>query len=317
METNTFSPLLQLRIRHLRLLEVIHATGSLRRAAAELCLTQPAVTAMLKDLEHAFGNALVVRDSHGARLTAAGQALRIRLGAVMEALRDAADESLQQAGVVRLRVGAMLATMFDLIPRTVSRLHREGDPIDVKLRDGTIRRMIGALLDDEVDCVVGRLDGVEIDRRVQAELHEEPLLSTPIGVACARDHPLAAAGAASLAQLVEQDWVLLPPGSQSRQVFNSALMQEGLPPVRPVVESESLATNFHIVAGSSLLTLAPRSAIALYGEFGMIRELPLDIPLAISPLSFICHVQKRRLHAMERFRQVLVQTAAGIAARQA
>ena len=55
MEEGNLPALLQLRIKHLRLLNVIQETGSLRRAAAELCVTQPAVSAMLKDVEQAFG----------------------------------------------------------------------------------------------------------------------------------------------------------------------------------------------------------------------------------------------------------------------
>jgi DNA-binding transcriptional LysR family regulator len=102
--------LLQLRLKHLQLLDLIHSTGSLRRAAGALYLTQPAVTAMLKELEHAFGNQLVARDSQGAALTAAGLALRVRLNALLDELRIASGEAGSQAPM-RLRVGAMTAMM--------------------------------------------------------------------------------------------------------------------------------------------------------------------------------------------------------------
>ena len=313
MEEGSLSALLQLRVRHLRLLDVIHETGSLRRAAAELCVTQPAVTAMLKDVEQAFGGPLVVRDAHGARLTGAGKSLRIRLGAIMEELRTAATESGAQGNIVRVRVGAMTATMFDLIPATVALLHRQCDGIDVRLVDGSIQRVVGALLADEVDCVVGRLDGVAMDQDARASLQEETLVATPLGVACAVDHPLGRQRRIAAADLAGQDWILLPGGSQTRLAFNQALIQHGLPAVHPVVESESLATNFHTVAASRLLTVAPRSAIALYRRFGIVQELDLDFALAISPVAFICHRVKARLPSIERFRGALVHASRGLA----
>ena len=302
--------LLQLRLKHLRLLDLIHATGSLRRVASELCVTQPAVSAMLKDLEHAFSNQLVIRDSHGARLSEAGHTLRVRLAALLDELRIASGD-MESHAPLRLRVGAMMASMFDLIPRAILRMYGSHPNSEVRIKGGSIEQVVQALLHNEVDCVVGRLDGLDLDADTRETLVEETLLPMPLGIACAPAHPLTEhGGAVSCDSLLAYGWVLMPPGSQARTALVSALGERGHHGLRPRVESESLVANLHMVANSTWLTVAPRSAIALYRGMGVVTELAIDFPLAVSPIAFLCHRVKHSQPGVRLFRQS-VQDVAG------
>jgi DNA-binding transcriptional LysR family regulator len=60
---------MRLEVRHLELVVAIADCGSLRKAAARLHLTQPAVTTQLKRIEDHLGGALFLRAADGARLT--------------------------------------------------------------------------------------------------------------------------------------------------------------------------------------------------------------------------------------------------------
>jgi DNA-binding transcriptional LysR family regulator len=57
--------------------------GSLRRAAARLHTSQPALSRQMQALEHALGGRLFERLSTGVRPTAGGQALAQRMSAVL------------------------------------------------------------------------------------------------------------------------------------------------------------------------------------------------------------------------------------------
>lgn len=63
---------MRLDVRHLELVVAIADCGSLRRAAARLHLTQPAVTMQLKRIEDHLGGALFIRAADGVRPTPAG-----------------------------------------------------------------------------------------------------------------------------------------------------------------------------------------------------------------------------------------------------
>jgi DNA-binding transcriptional LysR family regulator len=59
----------------LRVLEPVALHGSMNRAAAELNMVQPNVTARIRALEDQIGTALFERTSRGVVLAAAGQRL--------------------------------------------------------------------------------------------------------------------------------------------------------------------------------------------------------------------------------------------------
>ncbi|WP_328453571.1 helix-turn-helix domain-containing protein [Amycolatopsis sp. NBC_00438] len=56
---------MRLEIRHLELVVEVAEAGSLRRAAARLHLSQPAVTTQLKRIEQFVGGALFIRSTDG------------------------------------------------------------------------------------------------------------------------------------------------------------------------------------------------------------------------------------------------------------
>lgn len=80
---------------HLRTLVAIADTGGFRRAADALRLSQPAVSAHVKQLERRFNQPLFVKDGRGARFTPRGELL------VQESRRllDAQEETLRRLGV--------------------------------------------------------------------------------------------------------------------------------------------------------------------------------------------------------------------------
>ncbi|MBB2949240.1 DNA-binding transcriptional LysR family regulator [Actinoplanes lutulentus] len=90
-------------LRHLRAFLAIAASGTITRAAAELHVTQPALSRTLRQLEEHLGFRLVDRSTHHLELTAAGQAFRIRAAAAVAAVDDVLDPA--RAGTWPLRLG--------------------------------------------------------------------------------------------------------------------------------------------------------------------------------------------------------------------
>lgn len=92
--------------------------GSLSRAAARLHIVQPALSRQIRLLEEELKVALFVRHGRGMVLTAAGETLRSRAGAILRQVEDARAELVQEAGVLRGHVvfglpptvGAILTT---------------------------------------------------------------------------------------------------------------------------------------------------------------------------------------------------------------
>ena len=93
----------RLRMRQVALLLAIGERGTLRAAAAQLGLTQPAATKMLQELEAAMGHALFDRVGRGLQLTDAGRCVL----AYFEGLQGHFDAPLEQRLVVAQMVEAV------------------------------------------------------------------------------------------------------------------------------------------------------------------------------------------------------------------
>lgn len=89
----------------LRIFEAVGRLGSLTAAAAELGLSQPAVSYQIRRIEEQLGTSLISRLHRGSRLTEAGETLFRAVHAGVGRLDDAARE-------IRARVGSPVIRIF-------------------------------------------------------------------------------------------------------------------------------------------------------------------------------------------------------------
>jgi DNA-binding transcriptional LysR family regulator len=163
----------------LRLLVAFAATaraGSVRAAAAELNVTQPAISQAVKQLEDHIGVALLDRGRRPARPTEAGEALAAAitdgLGRITEAIEALRSTQVRSGGTVTVACSMGVATYW-LMPRLSAfyRAHPDllvnvmtvpsgvpalADGIDLAIRYGHGRwtdGLVHHLLDEEVEPV--------------------------------------------------------------------------------------------------------------------------------------------------------------------
>ncbi len=93
-------------------------TGSFRKAADQLCVTQAAVSRAVLRLEEELGVDVLARSGAGVRLTAAGEELRRRVAGPVAALEEAAQQLRRRADRMRLRLSVVtsLGNLW-LLPR--------------------------------------------------------------------------------------------------------------------------------------------------------------------------------------------------------
>jgi DNA-binding transcriptional LysR family regulator len=116
----------RLKLRDLRLLEAVVRSKSMARAAAQLNLTQPAVSKAVSELEHMLGVRLLDRSRQGIEPTPHGRALLRRGAAIFDELRQGVSEleflSDPTAGEVRVATSEPIAA--GLLPIVIGRLSR-------------------------------------------------------------------------------------------------------------------------------------------------------------------------------------------------
>src|ERR687898_23908 len=176
-------------LRQLRYLVALADERHFTRAAARLHIAQPALSQQVRRLEDEVGIALVDRTTRHVSLTPAGERLVARARRALAEVEAATAELSELSGIRtgRVVIGAMRSTgPFDL-SALLAAFHARHPGVELVVREEPSEVMLQHLHADALDVAflaVNRLDvGPDI------ELH--PLLSEPLVVLLAPDHPLA------------------------------------------------------------------------------------------------------------------------------
>jgi molybdate transport repressor ModE-like protein len=209
----------RLRIRHVRLLDVIHRRGSLGAAAKELALSQPAVTLMLRELELVFGASLVERDVRGGRLTLAGLRALERLNAALSGLEHAVASSRSGGLEPPLRIGCAQVVGISVLPRAIAYLGRDASVMPMRIVEGEAIVLLKELVAGRLDCVVAWMDE-SVSAQHSLELFDiTPLWKGRMQVVAAADHPLALLRNVPMEVLIAAVWLMPRPGSRTFAAF--------------------------------------------------------------------------------------------------
>jgi DNA-binding transcriptional LysR family regulator len=302
-----------LKLRHLQLLGLLHREGSITRAAHAMHLTQPAVSAMLRELESIFGIRMVERSRQGVTLTAGAFAALRRFSTAIAEVDAAHGEALlaERHARRRLRVGSLTLAMLDLVPAALGAFLAGPDAVQVELTEGTVDGLSGQLLRGELDIVVGRL-GVAVSRSQDAvQFAQVDLFDEPRCVVARAGHPLAGKRSIGIGTLARSGWILQPAPSSTRLAFDELFLLRGLPPPVPVIESASVHSNLELLARTDLLALAPLALARRHVASGALQRLSCAAALPGMSIAAIWRRTSELDPLAMRFRDALVAASAG------
>lgn len=197
---------------------------SFTKAAAELYITQPAVTKHIQELEQHFGTALFDRRGNQISLTAAGNLLLRHAETIMVTHRQLEFDMNALKGQSRgaLRVGASTTVAQYVIPPVLARFHEQSADVAISLLSGNTEQIEQQLLNDNID--LGLVEG----RTHHSDIRYTPFVEDELVLICRADHPLADRDEITLEELRTIPIVLRERGSGSLEVIEHALRGVGL-----------------------------------------------------------------------------------------
>lgn len=243
--------------------------GNLGPVAAELFLTQPALTARLQRLEREVGGPLFLRSRRGMRLTAAGRAFLPYAERTLETLVEGSRlvSDLTAAGSGALTIGAPPAISTYLLPRLLRRLEAEAPMIDLAVRGGHSDEVLDMVVRDEVQ--IGLIRELSHPELVTERVFEDELV-----LVCARGHRLAQRGSVTIEQVAEERFVLFDRRSSFADVALTLFQRARLQP-RAFLEMDNTEAAAQMVVEGLGVALLPRTAISLSLDDGSLVELHL------------------------------------------
>lgn len=277
----------QLRRLDLTLLLVFLGLVRHRKAAdvaAELGLTQSAISQALKRLRAVFGEDLFLRRPHGMEPTATALALEAPVAAAVESLRGAlgvarAFDPMQAEGVVR--IAALDAEQAVLIPPLAARLRHAAPGLRLSVLPLGRADAVDALTEGRVDLALGFI--WDLPETILGEtLYQESFL------VAGRPSALPEAPAIDLDAYCAADHVLISPAGDLRGVVDDRLaamgrsrtITLGLPAFLPALAAVS--------SSGALLTLPARLAERLAPGFDLVTATP-PVEIRRFPVSVFWH----------------------------
>jgi DNA-binding transcriptional LysR family regulator len=212
-------------LRQLEYLVAVADEANFTRAAERLRVSQPGVSAQIRQLERELGAELIDRSGRTATLTTAGEAAlkhaRAALGSVL-AVRQAVDEV---TSVVRgrLRIGMVTACTVTPLFDALAKFHSAHPGVEIALIEDNSDRLIDRVRAGLLDLALVATAGAP-----PAELHSLSIVSDGLVAAVPPDHPLAGRPRTTLADVAAYPVICLPKGTGIRAVFDLACAEAGL-----------------------------------------------------------------------------------------
>lgn len=243
------------------------------RAAEELGVTQPTLSAALKQLEDQLGVMLVKRGSRFQGLTPEGQrvlewARRIVGDArTMREEMQAARHGL--AGHVRI---AVIPTALAMVPWLTTPFREKHPEVTFSIYSRTSLEVLSLLDNFEIDVGITYLDNEPLGRVVSV-----PLYSERYQLITAAGNPFSERETVTWAEVAELPLCLLTPDMQNRRIINQHLKEAGAEP-NTTIESNSMILLFAHIRTGKWASIMPLNLAETLGFAEPIRAIPIVDP---------------------------------------
>ena len=289
--------LVAVKLHDLHVLMAVVQAGNMSKAAALLNTTQPAISRSIAELERAVGVRLLDRNSQGVLLTEYGRVLLDGGAAVFDDLRQAA-KSIKfladpTAGEVGIGCNHTLAASF--VSAAIHRISRQYPRIVFHLVTAHVESLHRELSERNVDLLIAARWGPLIDERLEFEF----LFDDQYVIVAGAQSSWARRRKIELAELVNEPWVLPPPGSGIARLALETFRANGLDYPRTIVVTESPQVRFNLPATGPFLTMFSASALRFPTRRAEIKVLPVQLPMAPVPNGIVT-LKNRTLSSVAR-----------------
>lgn len=264
----------RLRMRQVALMLAVGEHGTLRKASADLGMSQPAATKMIQELESSLGQRLFERVGRGQKLTPAGESVlryfRGMRGSVESMTRELAEIKLGSSG--RISVGTIMAPSPDLLTKAIVRMKGKFPLLSIDVTVDTSDRLFDLLREGVLDVVIGRIRDEH-----WADYEYKPLKNEALAVVVGIHHPLSEKKIVHFSSLLKYPWILQPQGSPMREVLDQEFRLQQAETPRGLIETASILTTTHLITQTDMVGVLPLSIAEPYAAHGMLKILPCAI----------------------------------------
>ena len=291
---------IDLSLNQLRAFHFAANCGSISRAAKQLFITQPGVSAQIKALEIKYNTQLFLRGKKRLELTECGKRLH-KLTEKIFGLVEEADEVLshpESALPAVLRIGSSKTLVRYLLARYIQRFRESFPGIQIQVNEGSSAEMVQDVLNNRNDlAIVGRV-------HYEPGLKIIPFIEDELVFLAAPEHRLCRKGTLSVENLRGENLILREMGSGTRRIVEELLEARGIIP-SVFIETGNVDFIKELVKMSKAVTFLARMGVDQDIAKGSLRAIPVQEGPFIMHIDVVVGNDKNLSRAAAAFLKVL------------
>ncbi|MEG4876131.1 MULTISPECIES: LysR substrate-binding domain-containing protein [Microcoleaceae] len=288
------------------------------RAAEELYITQPAVSAAIQNLEEQYGVKFFHRIGRRIEITEAGKLLQIETQKILDqvALTERGLRELNDLQRGDFNLGSSLTIGNYWLPEKLCYFKQKYPGITVNCTLANADEICMGTATGIFD--LGLVTG-DIKPALGITLEQEIVGSERLLIVVGKSHPWFERVKISLTEIATTDWVMREPGSGTQQMFEQSLQSWGINPtdlnailvlnssemVKAVVESGAAAAAIPELMVKKELQLATLRSLQLV-DFREISQPTVEI---VKPVLKVKHRQRFQTGISKAFERILTEFA--------
>ncbi len=291
-------------LRRLQVFEAVARLQSFSRAAAELHLTQPAVSMQVQQLEGEVGLPLYEQMGRRVDLTPAGREIVACARALMQHLREAEEllAAMKGVGGGELSISAVSTAKYHA-PMLLAEFRRKHPGVRVRLSVSNREQVVRDLTENSVDLAIMGAPPRGLDTTAV------PFARHPIAIIAPPGHALARGKRLPLARLAQETFLIRERGSGTRSAMERVFRERRFHPRETIEMSSNETIKQAVMAGMGVSFLSLHT-VGL--EVAARRLVVLEV--AGTPVMrhwYVIHRERKRLSPIaEAFKTFLIERGA-------
>jgi DNA-binding transcriptional LysR family regulator len=252
--------------------------------AAEACgVTQPTLSAGIKQLEDSFGLLLVQRSSRFIGFTAEGERVldwARRIVGDARAMRQEV-QALKSGLIGHLKIAA-IPTALGMVSALTTPYRAKHPNVKFTILSRTSIELLSTLENLEVDAGITYVDNEPLGRA-----RSIPLYTEQYRLLTSRDSPLGQRDSVTWAEVSRIPLCLLTPDMQNRRIIDKLLREAGGTDPEPTLESNSMIVLFSHVRTGQWASVMPEKLAETLGLTERLRSIPITEPDAVHTIGLV------------------------------
>lgn len=288
-----------LKYRQLKAFAMVVESGSFRGAADRLAVTQPSLSALIKELEGDVGVRLFERTTRRCELTQVGRAfyedMRGALRQLEEAYQYVKDVGKGTRG--RLSLAALPSLAAGMVTRALGEFRRTHPHVRIQLTEGKNDEILAAVRQGTAELAVGSMWRPDDELSFRELFQDRMMFVAPPG------HPLEKLRP-TLKMVDKYDLILMNAGPTQHALEESRITRP------PAFEVEHLSTAISLVRSGLGISILPSSVRPVLNLDGLVCR-PIEGPLAVRRLGLVSRHGTPLSAAAAAFAELLRQAVDG------